>query len=117
MTERWQVELFLREFKRTWPPDCLVIPRDKNNHALAAIGLTPLQRRDEILGLSVGDYVAGPEDDTDAPDQAVWVFGKRIEEHEVYIKLAMKKTEGGFVAKCISFHEAEYPLGYPLRWT
>jgi len=116
VADRWQVELFLKEFKRALCQDCVVIPRDKNNQALRAVGLTPLQRRDEILGLGVEDYVAGPEDDLDAPDQAVWTFGRRIEDREVYIKLTMmKKAESGFVAKCLSFHEAEYPLRYPLR--
>lgn len=114
MADRWQVELFLKQFKEAWPPDCVVIPRDKNNQALADLGLTPMQRRHEILALTADNYVEGPMPDPEEPNQTVWVFGKKIDGREVYIKLTLKQVEKTFLAKCLSFHVAEHALSYPL---
>lgn len=43
----------------------------------------------------------------------MWVFGKKVEKEEVYIKVSMgnENTE----AVCISFHVAEHPMIYPLK--
>ncbi len=114
MADKWQVELFLREFKRAWTPDCVVVPRDKNNQALAAVGLTPAQRRDIIMGLGAEDYVAGPMPDEEHPDQMVWIFGQTVEQAEMYIKLILRELAAGFLAKCLSFHAAEHAMRYPL---
>ncbi len=57
----------------------------------------------------------GPDDDRDRPGK-VWVFGRHIEGREVYgwkLKLATVGKE--VIAKCLSFHPAEFPLCFPLR--
>lgn len=114
MADRWQVDLFLQKFKEAWPPGCYVVPRDKNNQALVDLGLTPMQRRHEILALTGENYVEGPMPDPEEPSQTVWVFGTKIGGHEVYIKLTLKQLEQAFLAKCLSFHAAEHALSYPL---
>ena len=43
----------------------------------------------------------------------MWVFGKLIKNHEIYIKISLG-IEGSSVI-CISFHLAEYKMTYPLK--
>lgn len=115
MADRWQVELFLREFFGRWPPASKVIPREKNNNALLELGLIPKIRQEEIFSLTYKDYVGGPKEDKDEPGE-VWEFGKMVEGTEIYIKLKLFITESGKnSAKCLSFHKAERPLTYPFK--
>ena len=115
MADQWQVEVFLHSFKDHWPPNCFVVPREKNNQALADLCLTPFQRRNVVLDLSISEYSDGPRPDIDFPDQDVWVFGATNESMEIYIKLTLKKVPEGFLAKCLSFHKSERRLNYPFR--
>jgi hypothetical protein len=58
----------------------------------------------------------GPEPDKDhSRGGAIWVFGKTIKGHEIYIKLKLAEVNGKSLAKCISFHKANLPITYPLR--
>jgi len=70
--------------------------------------------KQELLSLSVEDYSSGPEPDRDYPGE-IWVFGRQILDHEVYIKLKIDRTEKYEQATCISFHIAKYPLKYPYK--
>jgi hypothetical protein len=45
----------------------------------------------------------------------IWEFGKRIGGNDVYIKLKIAQVGNDKIAKCISFHKAEFPLSYPLK--
>lgn len=66
-----------------------------------------------ILELTPDHYVEGPKNDHDADRGGfVYVFGHAIEKVELYIKLKCDPMRG---CVCISFHEAKYPLKYPLR--
>lgn len=111
---------FLKEFKEIASKRGIyVVPREVNKDALAELGLTSRNRVDEILSLSVADYCAGPEKDHDKPGE-VWMFGKQIGDHEVYIKLKIavikdSRMRENKIAKCISFHKAEYSLKFPYR--
>lgn len=93
-----------------------LIPRVINNETAIALGLTRETVRQEILQLTADDYHSGPEPDRDRPGD-IWVFGKRIEAMEVYIKLKLVKDPetGTEYVKCLSFHEAERRIEYPLR--
>ena len=93
-----------------------LIPRAATNSLLRALGLNTEAVRREILGIEVDDYSSGPEDDRDRPGE-VWIFGRQVENLEVYIKLKLVKdpVTGQEYLKCISFHKAEYRLSYPLR--
>jgi hypothetical protein len=55
----------------------------------------------------------GPEPDKDKPGD-IWIFGKEIEGKEVYIKLKIAIVGEVRIAKCISFHIANFPLSFPL---
>lgn len=106
---------FLLEFKQI-AAGCGVdiVPRTETRSTLAQLGLTMANLEKLLLGLSVADYCKGPESDQDRPGQ-IWVFGRVIEGYEVYIKLKVAHVGEHRIAKCISFHIAQYPLGYPYR--
>lgn len=91
-----------------------VVSRKKNNDCLIALGLTKDQRKEIILQLSVIDYIKGPEADFDKAG-SIWIFGKVIGGYEVYIKLKLIESENQKIAKCLSFHIADYPMTYPFK--
>jgi hypothetical protein len=93
-----------------------VVPRMVNRNALINLGLTESIRKRIILALSAEDYCGGPEPDNERPGD-VWIFGARVGEKEVYIKLKIGKVDDVQIAKCLSFHEAEFQLRYPHRRT
>lgn len=116
MTQKWQAELFLNEFRKAWPPRCFVANRSKNNQALVDLKLTPKLREEITLSLTPKDYVAGPQPDAGKLGDEIWIFGKKLNEtDEVYIKLKIFTVGGKYIGKCISFHRAEEILSYPFK--
>ena len=119
--KRKAVARFLEDFKAAAIVRKMIVSdREKNQAALIQMGLTSKNREDIILQLAVGDYVSGPEADHHRRSD-IWVFGKRIETFDVYIKLQLLEyipadTED-LVRQpvCISFHIAEKPLAFPLK--
>ncbi len=43
------------------------------------------------------------------------IFGRVIEGREIYIKLKLAKVGKESIAKCLSFHAANFPLCFPLQ--
>jgi len=110
-----QIRDFLRSFKRIAAKSGIyVIPRDKNEQALAALELTRKNRFEIIMSLSVLDYCSGPEPDRDKPGD-IWEFGRIVEGKPVYIKLKIADADRGQIAICISFHAADFPLTFPCE--
>lgn len=96
----------------------LLSHREKNERTLLKLGFTPSNARDEILKLNYKDYLDGPEDNVseDGPKKGhIWKFGKSINGIEIYIKMHLVPTKYDTQCVCISFHEAEFPLHYPLK--
>lgn len=91
------------------------IPRLVNNQTVRKLGLNRVNVIDIISGLSIYNYCKGPEPDHRNPEQEVYVFGDEIDCVEVYIKLTISKVDQDEIATCISFHEAEYKMKYPMR--
>jgi hypothetical protein len=78
--------------------------------------MTREEALDEIMNLTYQDYSSGPEADSDPTYGGdVWIFGKHIGSNLVYIKLKIDVVDGNKVAKCLSFHCAEYLLQFPFR--
>jgi hypothetical protein len=110
-----EIGRFLQEFKQVARKRGIdFIPRSEFMGALALLGLTKRNCRDELFNLSAEDYCQGPDEDRDRPGY-VWVFGKRIEGREIYIKLKLARVGEEIIAKCLSFHPADYPLRFPLK--
>ena len=89
-----------------------MIPRPENIDSLARLGFTKKNCKEIILSLSVNNYCAGPKKDKDRTGE-IWEFGMEAGEKEIYIKLKLDKVKGQAIAKCLSFHEAEYKMHYP----
>ena len=107
-----EVAGFLIQFKDIIDINGLyVAPRRKNNEALIELGLTKKQRKEIIMSLTPGNFCSGPEPDRDQPGE-LWFFGKTDDTIEIYIKLKIAVVGGDKIAKCISFHKAEYGLNY-----
>ena len=77
------------------------------------MGITIAQVKMTLLGLKVTDYCSGPDEDRDRKGIQIWVFGTKINDHEIYIKLS--DDFRGDQAKCLSFHKAEFPLKKPFK--
>ena len=115
MTTREEVDVFLRGFREKmnlW--DVLFRDdRSKNTQTLADLELRPVDRKKILEKLEVEDYAQGPLADTLYGEAAMWVFGKSVKKHEVYIKITMGFRGGSVI--CISFHTAEHPMRYPFK--
>jgi len=94
----------------------LVTHRSENEETLLKLGYTPKNAIDELLGLTFMDYHKGPElDESSGKPGDVWIFGKKVQEVEVYIKIRLVSTKKYTTGVCISFHEAHYKMVYPYR--
>ena len=87
--------------------------RGKNRETLLQLEITPLQREVIVKSLQVEDYVEGPVIDELNRKSEMWVFGKDVKGHEVYIKITLGYENGQTI--CISFHIAEHTLTYPFK--
>jgi hypothetical protein len=110
-----EVRRFLRVFKKAALRRGIdFIPRREFLEARVRLGLTTRNCKDEIVALTVDDYCEGPSPDRDRPGD-VWVFGKKMSGTDIYIKLKLASVEGQTIAKCLSFHQAGYPLCFPFQ--
>lgn len=108
-----EVIQFLKDYKLVMTISGLnVLNRMDDKNSLIKLGITKKIRKQEILSLSLTNYCEGPNPDH-SRDGYVWIFGKKLEGIEVYIKLKLVELDTGMMAKCISFHEADHPLSYP----
>lgn len=110
-----KVESFLEDFKmkmKLWD----VLFRDdrgKNTQTLIDLELRPIERKKVLESLECKDYSEGPIEEKLYGNADMWVFGKTIKEHEVYIKITMGTPSCSVI--CISFHIAEHLMQYPLK--
>ncbi len=85
------------------------VPRRKNMQALAQSGLTITDAKNEILGLTVGDYYKGPKRDFDSNRPGdIWEFKKEIVGMKFYVKVKIVQENGEDVLKCLGFHEDDF---------
>ncbi len=115
MADKHEVKLFLEEL-RTKIEIFGILFRDdrgKNQQTLATLEISPLERKDIIKTLKPEDYSEGPLEEKLHGMLDMWVFGKNVRGHEVYIKISMGTANNQAV--CISFHLAEHPMTYPLK--
>lgn len=91
-----------------------LVSREKTKECLADLNLTKKNIEEIIVSLSIENYCKGPEADKGRTGE-IWVFGKIINNDEHYIKLKIVKSKEDKLAKCISFHKAEYKIHYPFK--
>lgn len=87
--------------------------RDKNRNALLDLEISPRLREKVVMSLKWNDYSEGPITDELNNYGEMWVFGKDVDDTEVYIKISMGPPNSHTI--CISFHVAEFPMSYPLK--
>ena len=116
MTARHQVVLFLHLMKATAKQRFHFVRRKVNLDMLARLGMMPGDAKDRVMALTPRDYVRGPDQDRGYPQHDVWVFGLRVNDTELYVKIQVF-AEPPARCVCISFHEAERPMHYPFRET
>ena len=104
---------FLKTYKSFAQKNWTLIPRKKNLDSIAELGIAIKQAKTAVLGLTVTDYCSGPEEDYSRQGVHVWVFGAKINDAEIHIKLS--DDFSGDQAKCLSFHKAERPLKKPFK--
>ena len=110
-----QVEDFLKRLKEKIKVFDIIFrdDRGKNLQTLATLEITPTYRKKVILNIEPEDYSEGPIVDTLNKMGEMWVFGKDVKGHEVYIKITLGQPNNSTI--CISFHIAEHPMTYPLK--
>lgn len=115
MTTRHEVEQFLSQFKMKLEVYGIFFldGREKNIQALIDLNITRFERMAVVKSIQVEDYSEGPIRDVLNDYGEMWVFGKDVNEQEVYIKITMGKPN--LNAICISFHVAEHPMQHPLK--
>jgi hypothetical protein len=89
--------------------------RDKNFKSLLTLEISFLRRKQIIAGLCARDYSEGPLPDTLHHISDMWVFGKKVNKQEIYIKISMGRPDNKTI--CISFHIAEKSMKFPFKTT
>lgn len=113
MSTQTEVEQFLKDFKvKLEVYDVIFLQREKNFETLVKLELTTVNRTTMLKGLRVQDYYKGPTPDHDN-GPALWEFGIKIKEKDVYIKVTMGQINLPVI--CISFHIAERHIKYPFK--
>ena len=111
--EKYQITLFLFQFKEFAQNNFEFAERDKSLDTIARLGITIKQAKKEILGLTYEDYYKGPILDKDRKGEEFWEFGKTISGEQVFIKLKAVSKHG--VAICFSFHIPDETIEYPYK--
>jgi hypothetical protein len=107
--------IFLKKIKETVGSRSFsYYPRTESDATLLSLGMTQREVAEVVLGLSTEDYCSGPDPDRDRPGE-IYVFGKTINEKQVYIKLKVFEVNGVLYGKCFGFHFARHPLVFPCK--
>ncbi|NQU73491.1 MAG: type II toxin-antitoxin system MqsR family toxin [Candidatus Omnitrophica bacterium] len=107
------ITLFFIDFKRVAQDKFIFVGRKVNLDCISRLGITIKGAKNIIFGLTYRDYISGPDKDRDRKMGNVWVFGTLVDKTEVYLKLSDNFKCN--IAKCISFHEANYRCTYPYK--
>jgi hypothetical protein len=115
MATQKEIEQYLTDLKQKIKIFGILIwdDRGKNRQALLDLEITPNQRIEEILKLSVENYVEGPLDEKMHGILPMWVFGIMLKSKEIYVKVSMGVENNQAV--CISFHVAEFIMSFPFK--
>jgi hypothetical protein len=115
MTTKQDVQNFIQELKvKITIFDILFLDnRGKNQQTLHDLEISPAKRKEIIEHIAIEDFCEGPLEEKMRGILPMWVFGKIVQQKEVYIKISIGTENNSAV--CISFHIAEYPMNYPFK--
>lgn len=80
------------------------VQRKENKNTLLSLAMNIQDVKNCIAGLSLNDYVKGPEDDHDGTLGQIWVFRYPLSGCLIYIKLKLFKIDEKDYVKVLSFH-------------
>lgn len=86
--------------------------RTENKETMKELGISMLNVKDILSELKKEDYSEGPKDDQEEGGD-IWVFGKEIDNKEIYIKLNLGKENRKVI--CYSFHFAKSKMNLPNK--
>ncbi len=115
MAKKDDVEKFLKEFKTKMDFMGIIFrdDRGKNAQTILDLEITPGKRKEILKKLEYKDYSEGPLADNLNKGSDMWVFGKTINNKEVYIKITPGMLNNKVI--CISFHIAEFNISYAFK--
>lgn len=110
-----EIEAFLNQFHTKMKIFDILYrdDRGKSQETLEKLEISPMYRKSVIENLRAEEYIEGPVIDTLHHPGEMWVFGKDVKNHEVYIKIMLGQPNCRTI--CISFHLAEHPLSYTFK--
>ncbi len=110
MATRQEIEIFLKELHVKIDIFGILFSDDrgKNQQTLLDLEITPTYREEIISSLKVEDYSQGPLEEKMHGILPMWVFGKKVKQKEVYIKISMG-AENNNVIYIIPFPEQFKP--------
>jgi len=110
-----EVSKFLMDFRlaMTLFPILFADNNMKNGQTLLSLEMPPVIRTNILANLSVEDYCEGPIDDELYGAASVWLFGKFVKNTEIYIKVAMGKSNIRILS--VAFHDAGQTMAYPFK--
>lgn len=78
---------------------------NKNRDTMVLLQYTNQDVINEFLSLDRSHYRQGPIQDKDSPDKELWVFKKKVDGYEIYMKIKHIKSKD--VCIIVSFHVNE----------
>lgn len=93
--------------------DVIFLSRNKNLQTLLILEIGALSRKKIVESLTFEDYSEDPLKDTLNRGSDMWIFGKMVKGHEIYIKITIGAPDNSTI--CISFHFSEHKMAYPLK--
>ncbi|EAE1302396.1 TPA: hypothetical protein LWH17_002667 [Listeria innocua] len=120
MTLRQDVDIVIEQVKMSFKNNKFQMWQTrKNGDFMRKLGWTYTQIQSYICNnLCYDNYYRGPSanfSSTGNKGAIIWEFGMEVEIYEVYVKVSILEENGEFRAACLSFHECERPIVYPLR--
>ena len=117
--DRWKIITCLALLKKTTLGNLIIAgrsnPNSKTTRCLRSLGYTAKDVLGVIHSLELEDYSEGPLMDNKGRPHDLWVFGKMVEGLQIYIKVVPVVEADEVTTICVSFHEAEYEMSFPLR--
>ena len=124
IAKKGNVEIFLRELRQILdtPESTLnIIPREdkplkySTEYCLRDLKFTEKDVREELKNLNIKQYVECCPDERNPKSADYYVFSKKYQENQVYIKLKIQSYNNKIIL-CMSFHYAEYELNsFPYK--
>ena len=90
----------------------ILITNQKNKQTLADLDYDHVDVVAQLKDLQLADYSESLLDRDDPNPPILYVFGKTIEEKEIYIKIKIREQQSRRVI-CVSFHHAEHSMPHP----